>query len=131
MKLKLKSILLPLIIAFTLMLIPSSVVYAASCGNADSAKGQVLQGVGLTGDNCDDAKVNSIFAIIVNLLSIVVGILAIIAILYAGAKYILSSGDSGKVENAKSTLIYAIVGLAVASLAQLLVHFVLFRATNA
>lgn len=69
--------------------------------------------------------ITRIVSAIVEILSLVVGILAVIMIVIAGFKYITSGGDSGRVSSAKSTLIYALVGLAVAALAQFLVTFVL------
>jgi len=132
---KFKRIVLNVFAVFSLAVMPAAVpaaVYAGapSCGNTDTAKGQVLQGIGLTGNDCDDRQVNNLFATIVNILSIITGILAVIAIIYAGAKYITSGGSSEKISNAKNTLIYALVGLAVASLAQLLVRFVLYQTSR-
>jgi hypothetical protein len=46
-------------------------------------------------------------------------------VIISGFKYVTSGGDPQKVSGAKSTLIYAIVGLIVVALAQILVHFVL------
>jgi hypothetical protein len=51
-------------------------------------------------------------------------------IIYGGFRYITSGGDSGRVGNAKNTLIYAIIGLVIVALAQLIVHFVLNQATT-
>jgi hypothetical protein len=48
----------------------------------------------------------------------------------AGFKYIASAGDQNKVASAKGTLIYALVGLAVAALTQFLIHFVLANTNN-
>lgn len=62
---------------------------------------------------------------IINVFSIIVGIVAVIMIIYGGFRYITSGGDSGRVGNAKNTLIYAIIGLIIVALAQFLVHFVL------
>lgn len=81
----------------------------ADCGNLEKG------GTGIT----------RIISAIVRILSYVVGIVAVIMIVVAGFKYITSGGDSGRVSSAKSTLIYALVGLAVAALAQFLVTFVL------
>jgi uncharacterized membrane protein YuzA (DUF378 family) len=67
----------------------------------------------------------------VRILSLIVGVAAVIVIIYAGFKYITSAGEQGRVANAKSTLLYALVGLAVAALAQLLVHFVLYQTSDA
>jgi hypothetical protein len=60
---------------------------------------------------------------IIDLLSYIIGIAAVIMIIFAGFRYVTSGGDSGSVKNAKNTLIYAIVGLAIAALVQVIVIF--------
>jgi hypothetical protein len=67
---------------------------------------------------------------IINIFSIIVGIVAVIMVIYGGFRYITSGGDSSRVGNAKNTLIYAIIGLIIVALAQFLVHFVLTSATT-
>jgi hypothetical protein len=51
-------------------------------------------------------------------------------IIIAGFKYITSGGDTNKVASAKSTLTYAIIGIVVVALAQLIVHFVIKTADD-
>jgi hypothetical protein len=85
---------------------------------------QVGGGNACTGNEAE-TRVNSLIANIVNLLSFIVGIVAVIMIVIAGFRYITSGGDSSKVSGAKSALIYAIVGLIIVALAQLIVQFVL------
>jgi hypothetical protein len=108
------------------VLVPTAAVHA----DVDKSKQYACQGIGLaTGSNgCgngEETRVTDLMATVVNVLSVVVGIAAIIMIVIAGFKYITSGGDSNKVASAKTTLIYAIVGLIVVALAQFLVHFVL------
>ena len=67
---------------------------------------------------------------IVNIFSVIVGIIAVLMIIYGGFKYITSGGDSGNVSGAKNTLIYAIVGLVIVALAQFIVRFVLNTANG-
>ncbi|HZL07950.1 MAG TPA: pilin [Candidatus Dormibacteraeota bacterium] len=67
---------------------------------------------------------------LVNVFSIIVGVVAVVMIIYGGFRYITSGGDSGRVGNAKNSLIYAIVGLVIVALAQLIVHFVLGQTTS-
>lgn len=55
----------------------------------------------------------------------VVGIVSVIMIIIGGFKYILSTGDPSKVNSAKNTILYAIVGLAIAVSAQLILLFVI------
>ncbi|HVC36207.1 MAG TPA: pilin [Candidatus Dormibacteraeota bacterium] len=61
---------------------------------------------------------------IVNILSIVVGLAAVVMVIVSGFKYVTSGGDSNRVASAKSTLVYALVGLVIVGAAQFLVHFV-------
>jgi uncharacterized membrane protein YuzA (DUF378 family) len=92
------------------------------CGDTTdtSPKGLVLQGATSTGSDCSGAGVNSVIKAVVNILSTVVGIAAVIMVILAGFKYVTSAGDSGKVSSAKNTLVYALVGLAVAAVALVL-----------
>lgn len=69
--------------------------------------------------------VNDTFASITELFSWAVGVVAIIMVVIAGFQYMASGGDSNKVGSAKTTLIYALIGVAVAAVAQLLVATVL------
>lgn len=70
-------------------------------------------------------KIQDIVTLIVNIFSVIVGIVAVIMIIYGGFKYITSGGDSGNITSAKNTIIYAIIGLVIVALAQFLVQFVL------
>ena len=65
---------------------------------------------------------------IINYFSIFVGVIAVIMIIVGGLRYITSGGESGKVSGAKTTIMYALIGLVVVALAQLVVHFVLNQA---
>lgn len=75
-------------------------------------------------------KVNSIISTILNILSVIVGVIAVIMIIIGGFRYITSGGSSEKVSSAKNTLLYAIIGLIIVALAQIIVKFVLAKATN-
>jgi hypothetical protein len=68
---------------------------------------------------------NGIITKAVQLIALITGIAAVIVIIIAGIRFVLSGGDATKVATAKSTILYAVVGLIVAALAQSLVIFVL------
>lgn len=78
----------------------------------------------------DDSAIKTIAAKITNTFSIIVGAASIIMIIYGGFRYITSGGESGRVGAAKNSLLYAIVGLVIVAIAQLIVHFVLNQASN-
>ncbi|MFO0781970.1 MAG: pilin [Candidatus Saccharimonadales bacterium] len=129
MKRILKTILLPVIACAMLMFSfapsASAASSGSSCPKTTTPKGQVLQGVGQTGANCSGKGVEKTIKTIVNLLSFVVGAVAVIMIMVGGFRYITSGGGSEGVAAAKSTIIYALVGLVVVALAQVIVQIVL------
>lgn len=108
-----------------------SLAYSAPVG-AD-AKAEVCSGIGQVSsdENCSTggrSTVNSIIRTIINILSFIVGIAAVIMIIVAGLKYIMSGGESAQTASAKNTLLFAIVGLVVAVMAQFIARFVLGKA---
>lgn len=62
---------------------------------------------------------------VINIFSWVVGIVSVIMIIYGGFRYITSGGDSAGVTSAKNTILFAIVGLVIVALAQIIVKFVI------
>lgn len=74
-------------------------------------------------------KVNSLITTIINVISVVVGVIAVIMIIIGGFRYITSGGKEEGVKGAKNTILYALIGLIVVALAQIIVKFVLNKAT--
>ena len=117
----------------TLSFVPAVAVPMAAY--ADQIGDCLSQGSDLTTGNgsvCQPAntstgtqKIQDIVTVIVNIFSVIVGIVAVIMIIWGGFKYITSGGDSGNITSAKNTIIYAIIGLVVVALAQFIVQFVL------
>ncbi len=86
-------------------------------GTYDAATGECSTGGG--------TDLQGLIRTLLTLFSIIVGITAVIMIIVGGFKYITSGGDSNKITSAKNTIVYAIVGLVIAGLAQFLVQFVI------
>lgn len=132
------ALMLPLALAAPLALAPAA--SAADVGNCGGIQGSINQGINSAtknGTGCGDAYadggpggIQDIASTIVNFLSVIVGIIAVIMIIVGGFRYITSGGDSGNVSSAKNTLIYAIVGLIIVALAQFIVNFVLSNITS-
>jgi hypothetical protein len=123
-----KSISLKLILAMALVV--SLMAFTALPAAAQSRQA-VCEGVAAVGGSCGGGSgaVNNVIRQVVNILSSIVGVVAVIMIIWGGFKYVTSGGDSANVSGAKSTILYAIVGLIVVALAQAIVRFVLDRAT--
>lgn len=64
---------------------------------------------------------------IINTALMIVGILAVAMIIFSGIRYVTSSGNKQRVEQAKQILIYSITGLIVAICAYAVVNFVVDR----
>lgn len=75
-------------------------------------------------------KINNLVHTVVNLLSAIVGIVAVIMIIVGGFRYVTSGGNDTSVTAAKNTILYAIIGLVVVALAQIIVRFTLSKLTN-
>ncbi len=136
---KIKNYLLVTVSMLTLA-VPALVPAVASAGCSNAIQLSIATGVkDATGgaENCDDngtgptGSLQKIAKQAVNIFSILVGIVAVLFVIYGGFRYITSGGDSGSVGNAKNTLIYALVGLVIVALAQMIVHYVLSAAATA
>lgn len=62
---------------------------------------------------------------VINLMLFIVGVLAVIMLIWGGIRYVISGGDATKVKDAKNTILYAIVGLIVAILGYAVVNWVI------
>ena len=74
-----------------------------------------------------EGQVNGIIKTIVEVLLMAVGAISIIMIVIGGILFALSSGDAQKAAKARSTVLYAVVGLAVSLFASAIVNFVFNR----
>ena len=124
-----KRILASLLVAVTLLPIASLSPALAYAADDSTPVGAICGGVGLTtadgtcGDN--GAQFSKVLTAIINLLIVIVGIVSVIMLVIAGFNFITSGGDSGKVATARSSVIYALIGLVIVALSELIVHFAL------
>ncbi len=81
------------------------------------------------GSDTSRVRVSTVVKAAIDIFSLVVGIAAIIMIIVSGLKFIISGGESSNINAARSTLLYAVIGLVVVALAQFIVRFVLAKAT--
>lgn len=66
-----------------------------------------------------------IFQTITNTALFLIGAISVLMLIYGGISYTISMGDAKKVETAKNTIMYAVIGIVVALLAYAIVNFVL------
>lgn len=62
---------------------------------------------------------------LVRILSLAVGVISIFIMIYAGLRFVMSGGDSQKINQARNTILYAAIGIGIAMLSQAIVIFIL------
>ncbi len=112
------------VIALTLgifVALPSGgVVYA-------DAKSEACAAIGDSKCSGGTSSVQTLIKNIINVLSAIGGIIAVIMVIIGGFKFVTSGGDSNASASARNTIIYALVGLIIIAFAQIIVQFVLQR----
>lgn len=134
---KLKILFAATYVAVLSLAVPAGLVAVTSAatlnpGGIDGSlcQGAELEWTGGTGD-CDDTTgdagetVNSTVALVINIFSWVVGVVSVIMIIYGGFRYVTSAGNEAGVKSAKDTILYALIGLVIVALSQIIVKFVL------
>lgn len=87
----------------------------------EGANSSVCQGRTLSGQN----PVNVIIANVIQLIIAVTAFASVITMMIAGFRYITSSGNPETTNAAKNAILFAIIGLVIALMGQLLVSYVL------
>jgi uncharacterized membrane protein len=62
---------------------------------------------------------------VINVMLVIGGIIAVIMIILGAIRYITSNGDQADVKAAKDTILYAVIGLIVASVAFAVVNYII------
>lgn len=124
-----KLILIGSFTSLCLLSLQYSMPQNASAGLFDDAKNDACSGAQLQPDSgcnaADAAKADGIIKRIVNILTTIVAIIAVFMIIVSGLRFVTSRGDSNAISSARSGIIYALVGLVIVALAQILVKFVI------
>jgi cytochrome bd-type quinol oxidase subunit 2 len=117
--------------------VPATVLAAQDTGGIDDG---LCSGAQLTvrqSQDCEaeadgDAEaLDNVIRMAINTFSLIVGIISVIMIIVGGLKYITSGGEGTNIQGAKNTIMYAIIGLVVVALAQVVVRFVLSQTSEA
>jgi len=122
---KIQTLVLTVALAFGVMAIVPAPVNAQLF---QGSKREACKGANVSNNNgnCGTSNdLNKTIQSIVNLLTVIVGIVAVIMIIVNGFRFITSGGDTNAVTSARNGLIYAIVGLVIAAMAQIIVRYVI------
>ncbi len=79
------------------------------------------------GQDSTDNRVVSFLGEVVRIMLFALGAIAVVAVMVGALMYVLSGGDPAKTQKAKTTILYALIGVVIATVAQLIILFVLDR----
>lgn len=82
-------------------------------------------------NGCNNNSKNQLPDIITGIINAVIavsGLVAVIYIIVGGVNYMTSNGDSTKIQKAKTTILYALIGLVICALSFAIVNWVILRA---
>lgn len=131
---KIKSFILSFVVLMGLVFITSSNIYAADvfkevCTNSNGVNvnsSTVCKSKNIGNDNPLFGP-QGVLTSAIKLVSFIVGVVAVIMIIVGGFKLVTSGSNPQDVTKARETIIYALVGLIIAAMAQLIVQFFLKR----
>ncbi len=107
------------ITSLTLIIFPVAAQITQVSGDDCSAFG-----IQCSGNEDTNSLIDTIMAW-VNALLVLVGVIAAIYLVLGGVRYVLSEGDDKKAEQAKNTILYALIGLIVIGLSAAIVNFMI------
>lgn len=120
MKSKLSSLIIITSIAIGSFFLPTLPTFADTC--SEDVPDAVKQAAGCFNN------ANSLPSVIQTILNIIIGVCSLVAVTYVivgGYNYMTSSGDAAKIEKAKKTIMYAVIGLIVCALSFVIVNWVI------
>ncbi|MBQ3309962.1 hypothetical protein IJG73_00770 [Candidatus Saccharibacteria bacterium] len=107
---------------FVFMPVMAADTFNAACDDPNvDADAKKLAGC----DTRTDGEYGKIAQNLINLAISIIGIVAVIVIVMAGQRYIVSNGDPGKTKQAKDMLMWGLIGLVITVLSVVIVNFVI------
>jgi len=135
----LKKLLISFCFGLLFISVPATASAASATPSSDQITQQIDQGLcsGINLDvsgKCRTGNPNQALTHFVrnaiNFLSVIVGVVAVTMIIIGGFRYVTSGSNDSGVTSAKNTILYAIIGLVIVALSQIILHFVLKNIAN-
>lgn len=99
-------------------------VYTQNAFAAGNGLTNVQSGVTTTETAAGGLTMQQVINTVIGTMLFIVGLLAVIMLIYGGIRYVTSHGDKAQVTAAKETIMYAVVGLVVAIAAFAVIHWI-------
>ena len=134
---KIKTILV-ILGTFSLLAVPAavsadSIQNELACGTTTGSNNPQAYDTGgcvavVNGGQSATTGVGALITEVIDTFSWIVGGISVIMVIYGGFRYVTSGGNDSSISGAKNTIVYALIGLVIVALAQVIVHFVLSKA---
>jgi type IV secretory pathway VirB2 component (pilin) len=122
-----KTLIISLTVLVSSLFIFSQTAFAlngfGACSTGTATTTQVCQHVNSNHGSTD--PILTILKTVINLLSYIIGIIAVIVLIVAGIQMVTGGSDPQSITNARNSIIYALVGIAIAVMAKAIVVYVL------
>ncbi len=115
-------LILGVLLLFSAIAIPVAATHSQPV--AAQAAEQINKGVKQAGGDKNTKGLPGFIENITNLLLFLVGVIAVIAIVISGLRFVTANGNQDQVASARNGIIYAVVGIVVAMMAYAIVRFV-------
>lgn len=99
-------------------------VYTQNAFAAGNGLTNVQSGVTTTETAAGGLSMQTVISTVIGTMLFIVGLLAVVMLIYGGIRYVTSHGDKAQVTAAKETIMYAVVGLVVAIAAFAVVQWI-------
>lgn len=70
---------------------------------------------------------HGLLTVAIQILAIVVGVAAVVSIIISGFRFVTANGDNNTIASARAGVIYSLVGVVIAAMAQAIISFVLYK----
>lgn len=108
------------VLGFNFLVVPHAYAADPICDNANISA-EIKAANGCPGTSAPKLEIT--VTNILNAIIAVLGIVAVIFVIVGGVQYMTSTGDAGKVQKAKNTILYALIGLAICALSFAIVNW--------
>lgn len=130
---KIKTIILLAAIALMAGLISPNTFATTECDTVVKKDPELWNALGCGNDDEEAPQITDVVMNIINAVITIGGIICVVYVVIGGIKYMTSIGNPDKIKQAKSTILYALIGLAICALAAAIVNFgigILTKATT-
>jgi hypothetical protein len=99
-------------------------IATVATSNCTNSQGCAQQGTE-TLDAGSTLSIDKIIGTVISVLAWIIGVVSVFMVIFGGFRFVTAGGDPNAISSARSTIFYALIGMVVAVLAQVIIRYVL------